>query len=577
MPMVMSRPVSTVRRVGVGMTGALLVAIGAIGFAHAAVAAEPAAGAATAQSRMGEPQTAQSTGADLRVFVRSFTFTGSQVFSSEQLREVVKSWEGRVLGTEDLLEVRQRLNVFFLQHGFVNSGVLIPDQEIENGVVEIRVVEGTLSGVEIRGTRGLDQDYVRSRILPEAGAVLNVNEMQERLQLLRQNPLIGRLQGELRPGSGLGESELDLLVEETAPLRVSVTIANDQSPSVGGEGAWLQVVDRNLSGRGDTLRIGAGATKGLDDGRISYALPVSARDASVSIGYAQSRSIVVEPPFDGIDIESRTQTVSAALDVPVHRTAGERFDLGVQLEREENRTFLLGVPFSFFAGADDGRSVVSPLRLSQQYVRHESDEALALRSTISIGLPAFGATVHDEGPDGRFVAWLAQLQWARRFGDAGDELALRAELQLSSRPLLPVERFPIGGISIIPDAAGAGGAGTVRGYRRNAIVRDNGVSASIDYTHPIWRWEEERGVLSASAFADYGAGWNKGVPTADPPYLASVGVGLRWSGGSLQAALYGALPLRNVERPHTDIQDLGVHFALVWSWDGDLRGARSLP
>ncbi len=269
--------------------------------------------------------------------------------------------------------------------------------------------------------------------------------------------------------------------------------------------------------------------------------------------------------------------MSVALDVPIRRTIGEQFDVGVQIEREENRTFLLGEPFSFFAGADDGRSVVTPLRLTQQYVRRAQDEALALRSTVSIGLPLSGATVHDEGPDGQFVAWLVQVQWGQRYDSTGAELAVRAELQLASRPLLPVERFPIGGISIIPDAAGAGAAGTVRGYRRNAIVRDNGVSASIDYTHPVWRWGEERGVLSAGAFFDYGAGRNKGVPTADPPDLASVGVGLRWSSTMLHAALYGALPLRKVDRPHTDLQDKGIHFALIWSWDGDLRGARSVP
>ena len=102
------------------------------------------------------------------------------------------------------------------------------------------------------------------------------------------------------------------------------------------------------------------------------------------------------------------------------------------------------------------------------------NQVIAARSTLSIGLDAFDATQqHGSVPDGQFVTWLGQLQWARRLGDWGIQSIFRTDLQLSNRSLLPMEQCAVGGFN------------TVRGYRENQLVRDECFIASLELRVPI--------------------------------------------------------------------------------------------
>src|SRR4029450_7780121 len=80
-------------------------------------------------------------------------------------------------------------------------------------------------------------------------------------------------------------------------------------------------------------------------------------------------------------------------------------------------TFRRGDPFPLLPGAtDDGETVVTALRVAQEFVHRTPSQVFALRSRFSFGLDALGATVNSDPdvPDGRFFAWLGQPQCARR-------------------------------------------------------------------------------------------------------------------------------------------------------------------
>jgi len=505
----------------------------------------------------------------LRVPVRGFEITGSPLLPLHELHELVRPFEHRVLGAEDLLEIRHRIDRFLFERGLVNSGAVIPDQSLDDGVVRIAIVAGRLARIDVEGTRHLRPDYVVDRVAPPPGALLDVNRVRERLQLLQQDPLIASVQGELRAGSAPGEGELLLRIEEAPTLQAALTLANDEPPSVGGTRLYAEAAHLDASGRGDMLRAAVGATEGLREARVAYSLPIGATGATLRVGYERTRSTVIEDPFEELDIESRGESALAGVTFVLRRSLDTELALGVQLERRTSATTLLGEPFSFYAGANEGRATVVPLRFVQHYLRRPADAVVVLRSTLSVGLDAMGATMNGTAPDGRFIAWLGQAQAAWRPARAGGELSARLEVQLASRPLLPLERFAMGGAAVVPDMAGAGGVGTVRGYRRNALVRDDAVAGSIEYGHPVWQSETGDGVITLAVFADAGRGWNRGDGFRDARTLASVGLGVRVTGGPVRGALYWGVPL--VDRPadRQDLQDHGIHFALQWSWRGD--------
>ena len=110
-----------------------------------------------------------------------------------------------------------------------------------------------------------------------------------------------------------------------------------------------------------------------------------------------------------------------------------------------------------------------------------------------------------------------------------------------------IERFPVGGHL------------SVRGYRENQIVRDQGVVTSLEVRVPVPILEGRIGAIQLAPFVDYGYASNRRNPTPDPDDLASVGIGLRWALGPAEAELYWGHGLVGVDTSG-DLQDDGVQF-----------------
>jgi hemolysin activation/secretion protein len=180
-------------------------------------------------------------------------------------------------------------------------------------------------------------------------------------------------------------------------------------------------------------------------------------------------------------------------------------------------------------------------------------QVVAARSQLSWGLQALGATVNGGSlPDGQFLAWLGQFQWARRLPWFGIESLLRVDVQLSTDPLLPLEQFAVGGPM------------SVRGYRENQFVRDAGADASLELRFPLLRDRTGRPIVQLAPFVDYGSGRHL-EPKSET--LWGAGVALRWAITRRAGfELTWAQALRPVPEPSDhDLQDISVY--LLFTWD----------
>jgi hemolysin activation/secretion protein len=81
----------------------------------------------------------------LQVSIKKVQVTGNTVFSAQELAPIIAPYEGRLLTSDALQALRQALTVHYINHGYINSGAVIPDQEVKEGVIEVRIIEGRLS------------------------------------------------------------------------------------------------------------------------------------------------------------------------------------------------------------------------------------------------------------------------------------------------------------------------------------------------------------------------------------------------------------------------------------------------
>ena len=489
--------------------------------------------------------------------LRGVVFKGNTVFSDEELGRVAFPFLERSVTLEDLEELRYRLTRFYVDKGYVNSGAIIkPDQQVDDGEVTYLIQEGRLDDVEVTGNGRLRPSYIRKRIWPDPEQPFNTKVLQERFQLLLQDPLIEQMDGRIRPGISPGEAFLDLHVDRARPYALRFIGDNHRPPSTGAERGTLAGILWNPTGFGDKLDASFSLSEGADEIAAGYTIPLSAYGTRLSLGYSRSKNSVIEEPLASVDIESETETAELKLDHPVLHRLGRSLELGGSLAIRKSNTFLLGESFSFTPGAEAGESRVTALRLTQSFVDRTSTTALALRSTFSLGIDLFGPTIHGNRlPDSKFLTWLGQVQYAQRLRKSWGQLIFRGDLQISEDRLLSTERFAVGG------------ANTVRGYRENELVRDNGYSLSVEWRYPLWPQADEdetKWTLQLAPFMDFGSAWNKGEPAHDDK-LHSIGLGLLWSfGDRLAAELYVAHDLEPAaEKQDYDFQDDGIHFRLT--------------
>ncbi|WP_242045539.1 MULTISPECIES: ShlB/FhaC/HecB family hemolysin secretion/activation protein [unclassified Calothrix] len=496
-------------------------------------------------------------GANIKFRVDRIEVVGSTVFKPEEFAAITKSYLGKELTFAELLQIKDAITKLYTDKGYVTTGALITPQTVEDGTIKIQVIEGSLEEIKIVGNRRLNSQYIRSRIQLGAGTPLNVPRLLEKLQLLRLDPRIQNLSAELQMGVRPGSNILQVEIQEADTFRLTTSIDNGRSPSVGSFRRGVDLQEANLLGLGDTLSIGYANTDGSNTINFNYTLPINAHNGTLSFGFNKGWNRVIEEPFSVLDIQSDTTSYEFSYRQPLLQKPTQELAVGFSFSRQESQTEL-GIdnigPFRLSPGADEqGRTNISALRFFQDYTQRSTSQVFALRSQFSLGVDWFGANVNQDEPDSRFFSWRGQAQWVRQL--APDTLFLtRGDIQLSANSLVPLEQF------------GLGGQLSVRGYRQDTLLTDNGMLFSAELRLPILRAPKIGGVLQLTPFIDVGTGWNVKGDNPSPSTLVGTGLGLLWKqGDSFSARFDWGIPLTSVEGEKRSLQENGLYFSVQYS------------
>jgi hemolysin activation/secretion protein len=486
--------------------------------------------------------------------VRAFRFEGNTAFSDAELQRIAAPYAGRPVTGAELEALRHQLTRLYVDRGYINSGAIIPQGALQDGQLLVRIVEGRLQAVRLTGMQRLHEDYVRGRLVRGAGP-LDVNALQENFQLLLADPLFTKMDARLLPGSEPGLAILDVDVTRALPYQFSAFANNVRPPSIGEKALGMAGWVRNLTELGDLLE--ASAQNNPQAGSspryaLNWNVPLATPGTQAQLRLDHGRSSVIEEPIREVDIRSILDSREFGITQTLLEDLRRKLSLGLAYARRENTTTLLGERFSFIPGEPTGFTRILVWRFSQDYVQRLQQQVLALRSTFSSGTtnvpqsadPAVAAVQ----PAPRFLAWLGQAQYARRFSASSAQLLLRGDVQWAHDRLLPLERMALGGVN------------TVRGYRENEMVRDNGLRLSVDYQHPVLGGAEQPTSLTIGPIADYGVARNLGEAS---DRIASAGVGLHGRWKRLSVDFYAAVRFVSVPAPaQTSLQDKGIHFEI---------------
>ncbi len=487
-----------------------------------------------------------------RIFVRSIEIRGNTVLPQAELAEIARGFVDRLLEGHDLEELRTALTQRYRDAGYVGSGALLPDQDFEAGLLVVTIVEARLGEIALHGLAGYAAEYLRARIADGPDEIVNIGTLGRRLQVLRNEPYIRSLHAELRPSSMQGVLRLDVEIVEARRYGGNLAIDNYQPPAIGAVNSRMGFSYANVSGWGDSVSASTGLSEGVVSIGTHYRAPVSRRDTRLDLQFRYTATEIIDPEFEDVDFKNRYIATSLSLAHPLYRTPSSHFEIGLTGEWRESRSTLDGFAYDSTDAARNGRVRRAVLRLFQDFVHRGANQVFAARSTASFGLNALGATSGPLEPAG-FISWLGQVQWVHRFDPTGIELFARGNAQLALDPLVPFERFSVGGRY------------SVRGHRQNQLVSDNGFAVSVESRFPLLRDPDGRSQLQFVPFIDFGRGWFRrrgGEVPGDT--LAAAGVGMIWHPTRQISAelFYGIDFSGSADTRYNNPQEHGIHFQL---------------
>lgn len=506
------------------------------------------------------------------ISVKRFDFKGNTAFSDAELREAIKKLTNKKISFGELLQAEEIIKDKYTEGCissnnskektlpcYINSGAFISaNQEVtpENAVVKIQVVEGGIENIEIEGLSKLKTNYISSRLQRGIPRPLERESLLEQLQILQLDPLIKNISAELAAGSRPEKSILEINIIEADSFNIDLFTDNARSPSVGSLRRGIGFNEGNLLGFGDRLTgeyINTNGSNGVD---LSYSVPINSHNTSINARGGVTSTEVVEEPFDRAEILGDSYNLEFGVRQPVYRTPTTEIAVGLSGSRQESNTEAEGRNIQLSPGADiNGETRVSALRFSQEYTRRTLKDVLAGRSQFNVGLDILDSSTNEDPiPDSRFFAWRGQGQYVRRLGQ--DTLVVfRSDLQFATTNLVPLEEFSVGGIQ------------SVRGYRQDAVLTDNGFFSSAEVRLPIYKAASVEGLLSIVPFLDFGVGWNDdSEENPNDNKLLGMGMGLQWQmGDQLNARLDYAFPLLDAEDSGNTLQEDGIYFLLNYS------------
>ena len=487
-------------------------------------------------------------GQQATIEVELIEFEGNTVFGDRELKKVVElsSAKNKKVSLEELIQIRTQISDYYVKKGYLSSGAFLPSQEITDGRVSIRIVEGSLARIDIKGLLHLNHSYIESR-LPELEKPIKTRALAKALAKLREDPLIKKLQASMETISP-GRYLLTVQVESNSPLSSQFILTNNYSPSVGTFGGTVDA-NYHLLGFGDRLGLGYTRTEGLTRYDGSYLFPINKHNGTIGLRYTNAETEIVEEPVSALDIQADFETFSLAARQPISLNQQSELALAVELELIETETFVdRDFSFAFVDGLRNGKSNISVLRLIQEYFNREQTSSLALRSQFNVGVNIFDPTVTEVGIDGLFWSWQGQGQWFKKLDDF--LLVSSLNMQFTGDKLLPIEQLTLGG------------ANSVRGYRQNLSIGDNGIIGSIELQMPLK--QSSRWKLNLIPFVNAGTLWNNSAEDLSSNTLASVGLGLNFAlGNTIDARIDYGIPLVEAEAPEDFFTEERINFRFL--------------
>lgn len=486
-----------------------------------------------------------------RFAIRRFAVEGNTLIAASVIEQTLAPFTGDSRDFADVQRALETLEGLYRARGFSTVYVSVPEQELEKGVVRLKVVEGRISKVIVQGNEHFSTDNIR-RSLPmlKEGEAPSATRLSENVQLANQNPS-KTVEVLLGVGEREGEVNARVRVKDERPWRLSATLDNTGRNATGRHRLGVSFqhnnvldTDQSFSAAYTTAPHKPSGVK-VDIYSLGYRIPIYRLGDSIDLLYVKSTVGVpsTSPSLaGGLGIVGKGEFFGLRYHwlLPRDGEYTSRIVFGLDAwNMDSSCTTVNGTRLTGVAGCEPYR--VRPLSVTYHGNWLQADRTIGFGLGVVGNISASSSQSYDLASSGReaptgFLIWRANGSYVQVLPHDW-QLRLNSQMQYTNKPLVPTEQI------------GIAGSTAVRGFLERAIATDSGyfVQAEV-YTPDLANPLSLPGSLRALAFYDFGAGHLHRVRANARFAIASAGVGLRYA---YDKTINWRFDLANVHNSHS--------------------------
>ena len=288
-------------------------------------APEPPRKPAAPQIRI-EPPAGEAKADSPPFYVASFRVTGATVLPTPELERLLGE-AARPMTLGEVQERAERVTKAYKDKGYVVARAFVPAQDVRDGVVEIRVVEGRYERIDISNASDMSETRIREIL----GAVRE-NAIVHGPTLERAVLLISDLAGvqpkaTLEPGAQAGFTNLTLEIVPTKTVDYDVTVDNAGSTFTGKNRITFGLTVNSPADIGDRIGVRVITSgRGLNSQRATYDRPLGVNGLRGS-AYLSNTTYELGEQFASLQATGTARAWGLGLVYPVVRSAEFNFRL----------------------------------------------------------------------------------------------------------------------------------------------------------------------------------------------------------------------------------------------------------
>jgi hemolysin activation/secretion protein len=231
--------------------------------------------------------------------LQAVRISGATVFKQEDFQAAYAPYISKEVTLKDIELIIEQIKAIYKAKGYLTTTAYLPEQEIREGVVEIRVMEGKMGRLIIEGNRWFSQSFIAKYFHTLKGEILNIKKLQQDILRLNQNPDL-RVGVVISAGEEPQTSDVTLKITDKFPWHVGIGADNRGTRLSGKYRSNAYVRSTNVSGEGDALFISSLYSSRSLGELISYTLPIDTYGAKFHLdaSYFKTQLGKEFKPFD---------------------------------------------------------------------------------------------------------------------------------------------------------------------------------------------------------------------------------------------------------------------------------------